>query len=82
MPSISTVRRIPILANREREIINLIVYGFSTKEIAQKLFIGTETVKTHRSRIMSKLQVKKGAGIVREAFCQKINSVSMDARVA
>ncbi len=57
-----------IITNREREIIHLLAYEHTTKEIANKLFISLETVKSHRKNILQKLEVKNVAGIVRVAF--------------
>lgn len=62
------------LTEREIEIINLIVEGLSTKEIAKELFVSFNTIKTHRMRIRYKLNVKNVAGVVREAFLGKIIS--------
>ena len=45
------------LTNREREILQLIAEGHSTKMIAEKLFISTKTVETHRRNIMDKLEI-------------------------
>ncbi len=56
------------LSSREREIIVLIVDGFSNKEIGEQLFISHRTVDTHRTNIMKKLKVKNVAGVVRFAF--------------
>ena len=53
---------------RESEIITLLAYEHSTKEIAQKLFLSFDTVKTHRKNIMRKLGAKNIAGVVRLAF--------------
>ncbi|MFK7756621.1 MAG: response regulator [Flavobacteriales bacterium] len=56
------------LSEREKEIISLIVEGFSNKEIGEKLFISHRTVDTHRTNIMKKIDVKNVAGVVRFAF--------------
>ncbi len=60
------------LSTRESEVIELIVQECSTKEIAQRLYISDETVKSHRKKIMQKLQVRNVAGIVREALLQNL----------
>ena len=60
------------ISNRENEIITLLAYEHSTKEIAQKLFVSYETIKTHRRNIMRKLGAKNIAGVVRLAFQLKI----------
>ncbi|MCL4114599.1 UNVERIFIED_CONTAM: hypothetical protein GTU68_034300 [Idotea baltica] len=56
------------ITSREREVLHLIAYEHSSKEIASKLFISCETVNSHRKNIMSKLNVKNTAGMVRVAF--------------
>jgi len=45
------------LTSRELEIINLIAEGLPNKEIAQRLFIETQTVKNHVHNILDKLQL-------------------------
>jgi DNA-binding NarL/FixJ family response regulator len=49
---------------RELEIIRLISEGYSTKEIADMLFLSTHTVTTHRKNILAKLNVNNTAGLV------------------
>jgi DNA-binding CsgD family transcriptional regulator len=68
MKTIYQSKKYILLTTREIEILNLIVQEQSTKEIAESLFLSTETVKSHRKKIMNKLDVKNVAGIVREAF--------------
>jgi DNA-binding NarL/FixJ family response regulator len=46
------------LTSRELDVINLIAEGLSNKEIAQKLFIETQTVKNHIHNILDKLQLQ------------------------
>ena len=53
------------LTHRERQIARLIAYEHTTAEIANKLFISSETVKTHRKKMFSKLAVRNIAGLVR-----------------
>lgn len=45
------------LSDNERDVMNLCVQGFSTKEIAQRLAMNPSTVKTYISRVMKKLNV-------------------------
>lgn len=56
------------LSARERHILQLLVEGHSTREIAEQLHISTKTVGTHREHIMSKLQVKGIAQLTRYAI--------------
>jgi DNA-binding NarL/FixJ family response regulator len=48
----------PVLTARERQVLNLIVAGRDNSEIAAELVISPETVKTHVSAILEKLQVE------------------------
>ncbi len=52
------------LSLREIEIIKLIKEGFSSKEIAEKLFISVRTAEVHRHNILKKLQLKNTAALV------------------
>lgn len=56
------------ITNREQEVLHLIAYEHSSKEIAKKLFVSYETVNSHRKNMMDKLGVKNTAGLVRVAF--------------
>jgi len=46
-----------LITPRQREILQLIAEGKSTKEIAQILYISTKTVETHRSQLMDRLDI-------------------------
>jgi len=47
------------ITRRELEILELISTGLSNREIAEKLFVSENTVKTHSSRLFDKLQAKR-----------------------
>ena len=49
----------PKLTNREFQIMDLIVSGLSTNEIADKLSLSAKTVENHRYNLMQKLELKK-----------------------
>ena len=53
------------ITDREKEIIVAISEGLSTHEIADKLFLSHHTINSHRKSILSKLEVKNVAGIIR-----------------
>lgn len=47
------------ISSREYEVLHLMAQGMSNKEIAAKLFISLNTVKTHASSLFTKLSVKR-----------------------
>jgi DNA-binding NarL/FixJ family response regulator len=55
------------LSQRERQIFDLVVWGASNKQIAERLGISIKTVETHRGHINGKLRVHTSADIVRLA---------------
>jgi two-component system response regulator NreC len=55
------------LTSREREVLQLVAEGKSTKEIAQLLGISFKTAESHRTRIMKKTDIHETAGLVRYA---------------
>jgi DNA-binding NarL/FixJ family response regulator len=56
------------LSSREREIVQLIAEGLSSKEIATSLSISARTVESHRANVMQKLDIHKVPGLVRFAI--------------
>jgi DNA-binding CsgD family transcriptional regulator len=52
------------LSLREVEILSLIMQGLTNNEIAQKLFISYETVKSHRKNILEKTNAKNTAALI------------------
>ena len=56
------------LTPRQREILQLIAEGNSTKEIARKLELSVKTVETHRAQLMERLDIHDIAGLVRYAI--------------
>lgn len=58
------------LSRRETEIIQHIAMEYTTQEIADKLFISQNTVNTHRKNLLSKLNAKNTAGLVKYAIQQ------------
>lgn len=53
---------------REKEILNLISIGLTTRQISQKLSISMPTVKTHRHHLLSKLKASNSAQLVKTAM--------------
>jgi DNA-binding NarL/FixJ family response regulator len=57
-----------VLTSRQREILQLVAEGKSTKEVAQLLDLSVKTVETHRAQIMDRLGIHDLAGLVRYAI--------------
>jgi two-component system response regulator NreC len=55
------------LSPREREVLQLLAEGKTTKEIADLLYVSPKTVGTHRARLMGKVHIHDTAGLVRYA---------------
>ena len=51
-----TTQRLPSLSKREREIMDLLAQGLTGEDVAERLFLSSETVKTHIRNAMSKLE--------------------------
>jgi DNA-binding NarL/FixJ family response regulator len=64
-PELSPLER---LTSRQREILQLVAEGQTTKEIAGKLNLAVKTVETHRGQLMSRLDIHDIAGLVRYAI--------------
>ncbi|MHC4340933.1 MAG: response regulator [Planctomycetota bacterium] len=60
--------RLAVLSPREREVCELLAYGHTNAEIAQKLSISERTVETHRMNLMAKLDLHSRAQLVRFAI--------------
>lgn len=56
------------LTSRQREILQLIAEGRTTKEIADLLYLSVKTVETHRMQLMKRLDIHDVAGLVRYAI--------------
>jgi len=56
-----------ILTSRERQVVQLVAEGKTTKEIASHLGISVKTADSHRTRVMKKLDIHDTAGLVRYA---------------
>lgn len=72
-------RRTPLerLTPRQREVLQLIAEGNSTKEIAAKLNLSIKTVESHRAQLMHRLGIHDVPGLVRYAI--RAGVVSLDA---
>ena len=60
----------PVLSEREQQVLRGFARGLSIPQVAQELFIGASTVKTHTQRLYEKLGVSDRAAAVAEAMRQ------------
>ena len=56
------------LTNRERQVLQLVAEGMTTKKIADTLGLSVKTADSHRTRIMQKLEIHETASLVRYAI--------------
>ncbi|MEP6949752.1 MAG: response regulator transcription factor [Ginsengibacter sp.] len=57
----------PTLTRREKEILQMIAEGFTTNDIAGKLFVSPYTVETHRKNLLTKFEVNNTALLIKVA---------------
>ena len=60
-----------ILSDREKQVLQLIANGMTSREIADKLFIGKNTVNTHRKNMVRKLELSGNGELMRYAIDKK-----------
>jgi len=56
-----------VLTRREKEVLELISIGMTNNEIAQKLFVSSSTVDTHRKNLLAKFEAKNTASLIKMA---------------
>ncbi len=64
----NTELRSDLLTGREREVLQLVAEGKTTKEVARVLGVSVTTADSHRTRLMAKLDIHDTAGLVRYAI--------------
>jgi DNA-binding NarL/FixJ family response regulator len=60
------------LTSREREVLQLIAEGYTNKEIAEILYLSIKTVQSHRTNLMSKLDLHDRGELIKYAIQKKI----------
>lgn len=68
------------LSIREQEVLHLIAYENTDKEIAAKLYISSHTAISHRKKLLQKLSARNAAGLVRRAF--ELGLLSRDQKLS
>jgi DNA-binding NarL/FixJ family response regulator len=63
------------LSAREREVLQLIAEGWSTKQIAAHLYVSVKTIETHRRQIMKKLDLHNIADLTKYAIREGLTSI-------
>ena len=63
------------LSPREREVLQLIAEGWSTKQIASHLYVSIKTIETHRRQIMKKLDLHAIADLTKYAIREGLTSI-------
>jgi len=59
---------LPVLSEREREVLRLLARGHTNQQVADRLCIGVKSVETYKARLMEKLGLKGRAELVRYAL--------------
>ncbi|HWR32083.1 MAG TPA: response regulator transcription factor [Chitinophagaceae bacterium] len=68
----SSIKDLPTLTSREKEILELIAQGYTNPQIAEKIFLSSFTIDSHRKNLLAKLNVKNTASLIRLAVEQKL----------
>ncbi len=68
----TSANQLPELSPREKEILGLIAEGYTNPQIAEKIFLSSFTVDSHRKNLLAKLNVKNTASLIRLAVEQKL----------
>jgi DNA-binding CsgD family transcriptional regulator len=63
------------LSGREREVVELVVRGASTKQIAMALFIAEDTVQDHLSHVFEKVGVRGRRALVKRLYFDNVDPV-------
>jgi len=64
-----------VLTHREREVLQMLAEGRSTKEIAASLGVSVKTIETHRQQIMDKLKIRSVAELTKYAIREGLTSL-------
>jgi two-component system NarL family response regulator len=73
-------RIVPRLTTRERQVLNLVANGYTSRQIGEKLGISPRTAETHRVNIGRRLGIRNVAQMVRYAIENDLSPVTKRAR--
>jgi len=76
----SSRRVIPRLTTRERQVLNLVANGYTSRQIGEKLGISPRTAETHRVNIGRRLGIRNVAQMVRYAIENDLSPVPKRSR--
>lgn len=71
-------RHLDCLTDREREVLRLLGFGLSTREIAEKLHRSVKTIQSHREALGAKLNMHNKSELARLAVCSGLTSVDAE----
>ena len=74
---VNAVSGVSLLTDREREVLQLLAQGETSKQLAHRLHLSVKTVGTHRRNIMRKLNIDNIAGLTK--FAIRENMISVEA---
>ena len=74
-PVASKKQAFTLLTEREREVLQLIAEGKSTKQIASDLHVSAKTVESHRRQVMGKLNIRNVAELTKYAIREGLTSI-------
>lgn len=66
---------VPVLTRREKDVLRLIADGLTNAEIAERLFLSTSTIVTHRKNLLLKIGANNSAGMVKLAIEQHLITI-------
>ncbi len=64
------------LTVKEREVLQLLAEGYSSKEIASRLCVSEKTISTHREHLMAKLNIRSIAGLTKYAIREGLTEIN------
>jgi DNA-binding NarL/FixJ family response regulator len=74
-PATANHKAFSLLTEREREVLQLIAEGKSTKQIATHLYVSAKTIESHRRQVMGKLNIRNVAELTKYAIREGLTSV-------